>query len=103
MNKNRAARTQHEPGAARTGETEDRTRRGVRPAKGARDTEEAARRPQKRIRREGHQADQPGAQLDAEAEIAAARTAWLEVIRALARAAAQADHDALTGPDGRAI
>jgi hypothetical protein len=32
-----------------------------------------------------------------------ARAAWLEVIRELARAAAQADHEALNGTDGRAI
>lgn len=101
MNKNRAARTQHEPGTARTGETEDWTGCAVRPAKSARDTEEAARRPQKRIRREGHQADQPRAQPDAEVEIAAARAAWFKVIRALARAAAHADHDAATETDGR--
>lgn len=33
----------------------------------------------------------------------AARTAWLDAIRALARAAAQADHDAATRTTGRPI
>lgn len=101
MTRKTAAHGQHDPGATRTEETEDGTGRAVRPAKSARDTEEAARRPQKRIRREGHQADQPRAQPDAEVEIAAARAAWFEVIRALARAAAHADHDAATETDGR--
>ncbi|MFV1876098.1 hypothetical protein [Nioella sp.] len=102
MNRNRAARTQHEPGAARTGKTEDRTGRGVHPTKSARDTDEAARQPQKRIRREG-QAEQPGAQADAMASISAAQVQWLEMIRALARAAAQADHDASTRTTGRPV
>lgn len=33
----------------------------------------------------------------------AARAAWLETVRALARAAAQADHDAATRHQGRAM
>lgn len=78
MNKKRAARTQHKLCTARTGETEDQTRREVRD-------------------------DLPGAQADAVAEISAARAAWLEMIRALARAAAQADHDAATRTTGRPV
>jgi hypothetical protein len=101
MTRKAAARSQHEPGAARK-ETEQGTGRKARPAKRARGTEEPARRPQKRIRREG-QADQPGAQADAVAEISTARAAWLEMIRALARAAAQADHDAATRTTGRPV
>jgi hypothetical protein len=69
-----------------------------RPAKNARDTEEAARRPQNQIRRNGR-ADPPGAQPDAVAEISAARVQWLEMIRALARGAAQQDHDAAIRAD----
>lgn len=102
MNRNRAARTQYKPGAARTGKTEDRTERGVHPTESARDTEEAARRPQKGIRR-GGQAEQPDAQANAVAEISAARVQWLEMIRALARGAAQADHDAATRATGRPV
>lgn len=102
MTRKGAARTQHETGAARTEDTEEQTGRKARPAKNARDTEEPARRPQKRIRREG-QADQPGAQTDAVSEISTARAAWLDAIRALARAAAQADHDAATRTSGRPV
>ena len=102
MTRKGAARTQHEPGLARTEETEEQTRRKSRPAKNAWDTEEPARRPQKRLRREC-QADQPGAQADAVAEISTARAAWLAAIRDLARAAAQADHDAATRSTGRTI
>lgn len=102
MTRKEAARTQHEASANRTEDTEEQTGRKSRPVKNAWDTEEPARRPQKRIRREG-QADQPGAQTDAVAESSTARAAWLDAIRALARAAAQADHDAATRTTGRTI
>ena len=48
----------------------------------------------------GQAAEAPGpGAFDAEA----ARAAWLEMIRALARAAAQADHDAATRIPGRSM
>lgn len=99
MNRNRAARSQHEPGATRTDETEDGTGCKTPPTKG---TAAPEPRSQKRIRRDWQDA-LPGTQPDKMAEISAARVQWLAAIRVLARAAAQADHDAATRTSGRPI
>jgi hypothetical protein len=72
--------------------TEQGTGRMSRSAKIATDTEEPGPR-QQRVRREGRDASL-GTQPDAAAQISEAREAWLGMIRALARAAAQRDHDA---------
>lgn len=87
MTRKRAAQTQDTPGAARTEtETEDRTGRALRPANTT--TGDAASVPG---------LPEPitfGAPLATEACVSAARAAWLETVRALARGTAQRDHDA---------
>ena len=92
MTRKGAARTQHEPGLARE-ETEQWTGSMARPAENARDTKEPERRLQKRVRQDGR-ADQTGTQPDAMGTISAERAQWLEMIRALARGAAQLEHAA---------
>jgi hypothetical protein len=80
MNKHGAARTQHNPGAARREETEDGTGRKARPVRKTK-ASAAAHDPSLGV---------PGLEM----HIPAARAEWLETIRVLARAAAQQDHDA---------
>jgi hypothetical protein len=99
MNRKRAAGSQHEPGVARTDETEDGIGCRARSPKGTAGPEP---RLQRRIRRDGQDA-LPGTQPDAMATSSAARVQWLAAIRVLARAAAQADHDAAARTSGRPI
>lgn len=101
MTRKAAARTQHETVAARQ-ETEQWTGRMARPAENARDTKEPERRLQKRVRQNGR-AGQTRTQPDAMGTISSERAQWLDAIRALARAAAQADHDAATRSTGRSL
>lgn len=96
MTRKTAAHGQHEPGATRTDETEDGTGRSVRSDQTKTGSNGSARPIQEHAAPELLK-DGPDDQTTM------ARAAWLEVIRALARAAAQADHEALNGTDGRAI
>ena len=96
MTRKDAARSQQDPGAART-ETGKGRGRAVRPSKVGIVGAEPAQVSQARIGpewRDDRFDAQHGAQPEAEAAVSAARVAWLEMIRALARGAAQRDHDA---------
>jgi hypothetical protein len=85
MTRKAAAQTQHTPGAART-ETEDRTGRALRPANTTTgDADSVPGLPEPITF---------GVPLATEACVSAARAAWLETVRALARGTAQRDHDA---------
>jgi hypothetical protein len=91
-----AARTQHAPGVAPAEEREERTGHAVRSAlrtkAGTNHTDAPGPIPRSDdpARPKGIPPEpDPGA----DAQISAARAAWLETIRALARAAAQQDHD----------
>jgi hypothetical protein len=96
MTRKRAAQTQHISGAART-ETGKGRGRAVCPSKVGTVGAEPAQVSQARIGpecRDDRFDAQLGAQPEADAAVSAARAAWLEMIRALARGAAQRDHDA---------
>ena len=96
MTRKTAAHGQHEPGATRTEDTEDGTGRMSRSDR----TKTVSSGSAHPIQDDGAPEvlkDGPGG------HTTTARAAWLEAIRALARAAVQADHDALTGTDRRAI
>jgi hypothetical protein len=82
-----AAKAQHDPGAARTEETVTGAEIAERSGPSKTDSVEPAQQHHERGVPEGLK-DGP------EAYISAARAAWLEMIGALARAAAQQDHDA---------
>jgi hypothetical protein len=80
MNEHGAARTQHNLGAAQREETEDGAAPKARPVRKTK-ASAAANDPALGV---------PGLEM----HILAARAEWLETVRALARAAAQQDHDA---------
>lgn len=86
MTRKAAARTQHEPGLGPTGETEDGKGRGARFSKKT----AGVAGPGPLVQ----QALMHGAQPAADSLVSSARAAWLETIRALARAAAKHDHAA---------
>jgi hypothetical protein len=97
MTRKRAAQTQYISGAARKDKTEERTGRKARPSKVGTVGAEPAQVSQARIGpecRDDRFDAQLGVQPEADALVSAARAAWLEMIRALARGAAQRDHDA---------
>jgi hypothetical protein len=82
-----AAKAQHDPGAARSEETVTGAESAERSGPSKTDSVGPAQ--------QHHERGVPELLQDGpDAQISAARTAWLEMIGALARAAAQQDHDA---------